>query len=194
MSPGMTSTVRVTGRWSRSRTKASYISPIGSEIGPVQMLVLGFAEPNFTGQIAAELDRLRSLDFIRIVDAMVVNKDDDGDTTSVQVSDLSADEATQMGTIIGALIGFGYGGEDGALEGALAGEEAMVDGHLISDEEAWYVADMIPNGSAAAIILIEHLWAIPLRDAIVSAGGIALADGWIHASDLIEVGVGVADA
>ena len=59
---------------------------------------------------------------------------------------------------------------------ALAGEEAMADGHLISDEEAWYVADTIPNGSAAAIILIEHLWAIPLRDAIISAGGIALAD------------------
>ena len=58
MSPGMTSTVRVTGRWSRSRTKSSYISPMGSEIGPVQMLVLGFAEPNFTGQIAAELDRI----------------------------------------------------------------------------------------------------------------------------------------
>jgi uncharacterized membrane protein len=162
------------------------------EIGPVQMLVLGFAEPNFTGQIAAELDRLRSLDFVRIIDAMVVNKDDDGDITSVQVSDLSPDEATQMGAVIGALIGFGYGGEDGALEGALAGEEAMADGHLISDEEAWYVADTIPNGSAAAIILIEHLWAIPLRDAIVSAGGIALADRWIHASDLIEVGLGAA--
>ena len=72
--------------------------------------------------------------------------------------------------------GFGYGGEDGALEGALAGEEATANGHLISDEEAWYVADTIPNGWAAAIILIEHLWAIPLRDAIVSAGGIALAD------------------
>ena len=163
------------------------------EIGPVQMLVLGFAEPNFTGQIAAELDRLRTLDFIRIVDAMVVNKDADGDITSVQVSDLSADEATQMGAVIGALIGFGEGGEDAAFEGALAGAEAMADGHLIPDEEAWYVADTIPNGSAAAIILIEHLWAIPLRDAIVSVGGIALADRWIHASDLVEVGLGVAD-
>ena len=90
--------------------------------------------------------------------------------------------------------GFGYGGEDGALEGALAGEEAMADGHLISDEEAWRVADTIPNGSAGAIILIEHLWAIPLRDADRLRWGLALADRWIHASDLIEVGLGVADA
>ena len=47
-------------------------------IGPVQMLVLGFAEPNFTGKIAAELDRLRQHEFIKIVDALVVNKDDEG--------------------------------------------------------------------------------------------------------------------
>ena len=45
-------------------------------MGPVQMLVLGFAEPNFTGKIAAELDRLRQSEFVKIVDALVVNKDD----------------------------------------------------------------------------------------------------------------------
>ena len=45
-------------------------------IGPVQMLVLGFAEPNFTGKIAAELDRLREHEFVKIVDALVVQKDE----------------------------------------------------------------------------------------------------------------------
>jgi len=165
------------------------------EVGPVQMLVLGFAEPNFTGAIASELDRLRNLDFIRIVDALVVDKNDQGDITALQVSDLAPDEATQMGAVIGALIGYGEGGgEDAVIEGAAAGAAEMEDGHLIPDEEAWYVADAIPDGSAAAIIMIEHLWAIPLRDAIVAAGGVALADRWIHASDLVAVGVGaVAD-
>jgi uncharacterized membrane protein len=155
------------------------------------MLVLGFAEPNFTGKIAAELDRLRQLEFIKIVDALVVNKDENGDITALQVSDLSDDEATEMGAIAGALIGFGYGGgedEDAIEAGAELGAEAMADGHLIPDEDAWYVADAIPNGSAAAIILLEHLWAIPLRNAIVDAGGIALADEWIHAKDLVAVG------
>jgi uncharacterized membrane protein len=163
------------------------------EIGPVQILVLGFAEPNFTGAIAGELDRLRKLDFIRIVDALVVDKNDQGDITALQVSDLAPDEATQMGAVIGALIGYGEGGdEDAVADGAAAGAAAMEDGHLIPDEEVWYVADAIPDGSAAAIILIEHLWAIPLRDAIVSAGGVALADRWIHAGDLVEVGLGAA--
>jgi len=161
-------------------------------MGPVQMLVLGFAEPNFTGKIAAELDRLRENEFVKIVDALVVQKDDAGDITAVQVTDLSADEAIEMGAIAGALIGIGYGDDDAVEAGAELGAEAMADGHLIGDDEVWYVADAIPNGSAAAIILLEHLWAIPLRDAIVGAGGIALADRWIHALDLVEIGIAAA--
>jgi len=162
-------------------------------IGPVQMLVLGFSEPNFTGKIAAELDRLREHEFVKIVDALVVQKDDAGDITALQVSDLSQDEAMEMGAIAGALVGFGYGEDEDSVEaGAELGAEAGADGHLISEGEVWYVADAIPNGTTAAIILLEHLWAIPLRDAIVDAGGIALADQWIHAKDLISVGVAAA--
>jgi uncharacterized membrane protein len=163
-------------------------------LGPVQMMVIGFAEPNFTGEIAAELDRLRKHEFVRIIDALVVRKDDDGNVTALQASDLSQDEAMEMGAIVGALVGFGYGDDEEAVEaGAVVGAAAGEDGHLIPDEEVWYVADTIPDGSVAAIVLLEHLWAIPLRDAIVGAGGIALADEWIHASDLIAVGVSAAD-
>jgi uncharacterized membrane protein len=163
-----------------------------SVIGPVQMLVLGFSEPNFTGKIAAELDRLRKHEFVKIVDALVVQKDDAGDITALQVSDLGHDEAEDLGVIAGALIGFGYGGDAGMEAGAELGAEAMADGHLIPEDEVWYVADSIPNGTTAAIILLEHLWAIPFRDAIVDAGGIALVDEWIHASDLVAVGAATA--
>jgi uncharacterized membrane protein len=159
--------------------------------GPVQILVLGFSEPEFTGKIAAELERLRGHDLVRVVDALVVQKDDAGDITALQVSDLSLDEATEMGAIAGALIGFGY--DDDATEtGAALGAAAAADGHLIPEEDVWYAADVIPNGSAAAIVILEHRWAIPLRDAISDAGGVALADEWVHASDLIAIGVDAA--
>ncbi len=134
------------------------------QMGPVQMMVLGFAEPDFTGTIVAELNRLRNEDLVRIVDALVVNKDDDGEITAVQVSDLTPDEAMEMGAIAGALIGLGEGDEEAAIEGAILGAEEGADGHLIPDDEVWYAADVIPNGSAAAIVLIEHLWAVPLRE------------------------------
>jgi uncharacterized membrane protein len=162
--------------------------------GPVQMLVIGFAEPNFTGEILAELQRLKDADVIRLVDLLVVAKDEDGDVTSVQTSDLSTDEAMEYGAMAGALIGLGTGGPDDVEAGALVGAAAGEDGHLIDQGDVWFVADTIPEGTAAAIALIEHRWAIPLRDSIVGAGGIALSDRWIHPADLVAVGLAAAGA
>ena len=51
----------------------------------------------------------------------------------------------------------------------------------------------IPTGTTAAVALLEHRWAIPLRDGILDAGGVVLADEWIHARDLIAVGLAAAD-
>jgi hypothetical protein len=48
-------------------------------------------------------------------------------------------------------------------------EEAVDCVHIFSDEQAWDVLEEIPNDSVAAIILLEHHWAVPLRDAIVRA-------------------------
>jgi len=161
-------------------------------MGPVQLLVLGFAEPNFTGKIAAEVDRLRENEMIRLVDLLIVQKDEAGDITTIQMSDLSLDEAVELGAVAGALIGLGTGDEEAVEAGAVLGAEAAEDGHLIPEEDAWYIADTIPEGSVAAIVLIEHVWAIPLREAILDAGGIALADEWIHPQDLIAIGVDAA--
>jgi uncharacterized membrane protein len=164
-------------------------------IGPVQMLVLGFDDPNFDGSILAELERLREMEMIRLIDMMAVQKDEEGNLIALQMSDLTEDDRVELGAVVGALIGAGAAGEEGMEEGALLGAEAALegDGHLIDEDEVWYIADVIPNGSAAAIALIEHRWLIPLRDAIAAAGGTALADEWIHAKDLIAIGVEAAE-
>ena len=158
-------------------------------VGPVQILVIGFNEPDFRGQIRAELDRLRESDVVRLIDAIVVTKDDDGNLERMQLSDLTPEEAEEFGAMAGALIGFGFGGDEESMEaGAAMGAAAGEDGHIL-DEDIWYVDDAIPNGSAAAIALIEHRWAIPLREAINSAGGFHLADAWVHPTDLIAIGL-----
>jgi hypothetical protein len=77
--------------------------------------------------------------------------------------------------------------------GAIAGMDAGADGHLINESEVWDVADSIEPGSAAAIALIEHVWAVPLRAAIAKAGGVAVSDEWVHPLDLVEIGLLVAD-
>ena len=158
-------------------------------IGPVQMLIVGFDEPKFKGEVLEELKRLKDEDIIRLIDLAVVRKDDEGNIETLHTSDLSEDEAMEFGAYVGALIGLGAAGEEGAEAGALAGAEALADQQVFDDDQVWYVADAIPNGTAAGIALIEHRWAIPLRDAIARAGGIPLADEWIHATDLVGIGL-----
>ena len=161
----------------------------GFPIGPVQLLVLVFVDDTFSGKILPELRRLRDLDVVRLVDLLVVRKSDAGDIESAQVSDLEPEEAEAFGTLIGALVGFGTGDPDEVERGAAAGAAEGADGHLLDDDAVWYLADAIPNGSAAAIALIEHRWAIGTREAIRAAGGVSVTDAWVHPADLAAAGL-----
>ncbi len=165
-------------------------------IGPVQLIVLGFKNPDFHGEIIAELERLRASDTIRVIDSLAVYKDADGEIEVEHLINLSKSEAIELGTKIGALIGLGIEGEEGAEAGAIAGaEEADADGgvNVFTEEEGWDILEEIPNNSAAALVLLEHHWAVPLRDAIVRAGGFRISDGFISPLDLVEIGLMEAD-
>ncbi len=159
-------------------------------IGPVQLVVLGFNQPDFHGEIIAELERLRASDTIRVIDSLVVYKDAAGDVEVEHLSNLSTEEAMELGSVVGALVGLGIEGDKGFEAGAIAGAEAAEDGiHAFSDEQAWDVIEEIPNDSAAALVLLEHHWAVPLRDAVARAGGFRISDGFISPLDLVAVGL-----
>ena len=161
----------------------------GMVIGPVQALVVGFGDDRFTGEILPELRRLREADVIRLIDLLFVQKDGSGTVVAVEQTDLSREEMMEFGAYVGALVGFGAGGEDEAEAAAIAGARELEDQQMYDEAEVWYLSDAIPNGTSAAIVLIEHRWAIPLRDKIRKAGGVPLADQWIHPEDLIAIGM-----
>ena len=167
-------------------------------IGPVQLIVLGFEHPEFHGEIIEELERLRESDTVRVIDALAVHKDADGEIEVVHLSNLTKDEAIELGSKVAALIGLGIDGEEGMVAGAEAGAEAAAEragngGSVFTDEDAWDVLEEIPNDSAAALLLLEHHWAVPLRDAIARAGGFRISDGFISPLDLVEIGLMSAD-
>ena len=139
-------------------------------LGPVQLLVVAFDRPDFSGELLAELKRLRDSDVVRVIDLLVVHKGADGAVERVA----HPGAAAGGGAVVGALIGL---------------DEAPVDGAAASDEDLWSLDDAIPDDSAAAIALIEHRWAIGTRDAIRAAGGVPLADAWVHPDDLAAAGV-----
>ncbi len=159
-------------------------------IGPVQLLVLGFTHPDFHGQILEELEKLRESDTVRVIDALAVHKDAQGEIEVMHLSNLSREEAIEFGSKVAALVGLGIEGEEGMEVGAELGAEAGAEGiEVFSDEDAWDVIEEIPNDSAAALLLIEHHWAVPLRDAIWRAGGFRISDGFISPLDLVEIGL-----
>ncbi|PRY30835.1 hypothetical protein [Pseudosporangium ferrugineum] len=162
-------------------------------IGPVQMIVLGFDHPHFHGEVIAELEALRRSDTVRVIDALAVYKDARGQIEVEHLSNLSTEEAVELGSKIGALLGLGIDGEAGMETGATAGAEAGLAGvRAFSDEDAWDILAEIPDDSAAALLLIEHHWAVPLRDAIARAGGRRISDGFISPFDLVAIGLATA--
>jgi len=158
--------------------------------GPIQVFVIGFDKFEATGRIMAELRRVRKRGVIRLVDVIFVQKDKHGSIeNSMHLTDLSENERERLGSIAGGLIGL----HEGGLEGMLVGEE--LGALAVAERDAGLgvdrmneLAESIPAGGAAAILVIEHHWAAELRDAIVDAGGFALMQAMISPDALALVG------
>ena len=159
-------------------------------IGPVQLLIFALDRPDFDGSVIAELDRLKDSGVVRLVDGAVIYKDADGDVAIYERSDLTIEEAEELGAIVGALIGLGAAGEGGAALGAEIGAEAAEEGiGLLDAEDLEDIIEDLPADSAVAAILLEHRWAIPLREAVSKVGGAPVVDEWVHPMDLVAVGL-----
>jgi uncharacterized membrane protein len=160
---------------------------VGGDIGapgPVQLLVIAFADGKFDGRVLEELRRLREHDVVRLLDLLFVVKDEDGAVFELETSDLSAAESAEYGALVREL--FGTGGDDEGAVGRGPDATATVarNGSLLDLADAWFLADVIPAGTAAAVVLLEHRWARALRDAVEAADGHDLVDTWVHPRDL----------
>lgn len=162
--------------------------------GPLQLIVIGFDAPEPDGSVLAELNAIREQGFIRLVDALGVIKDEEGSVWSAEVSDLEEDEAVLAGAAIGALLGAGAAGVEGAEVGALTGAERAAEVYEfgLDVEDIQAVADQIPPGGAALLMLVEHRWLIPLRDAIRAQGGIVYAQEFLSPETLTAIGAELA--
>src|SRR5215470_9018590 len=163
-----------------------------AEMGPVQILTLVFDGNHFKGEILPELERLKKLGVIRIIDLLFVRKDSMGAVATMTATDLDWEEAADFGAMVGSLIGWGIGGEHGSEIGWISGAADSASGHAFGEDEQFGLVQTIPNGSSAAIALIEHVWAKPLRAAIRRAGGVEVANDWLRMEDLIRIGLSAA--
>lgn len=157
-------------------------------IGPIQMVVLGFPDTGLLeGRIAEELALLSDVGLIRIVNAVFVAREGD-EALMVQVSDLDDEQREMLGAVIGAVMGViadeDLGAEVGAEVGAQAAAGTGMAGAIAED-----ILEDLPEDSAALVLVVEHRWLIPLRDAVRDAGGIVMARQSIGLEELISLGL-----
>jgi hypothetical protein len=122
-------------------------------LGPIEVLEIGFPGNEFNGEILPELERLVESNTISIIDGLFLQKGDDGEVAFFELEDVGADESVAR----------------------LAALLDQVEG-LISDEDVTELASGLAPNSSAAILVFEHTWAKPLRDAIVGSGGVLAAN------------------
>jgi uncharacterized membrane protein len=152
---------------------------MANDIGPIQLFVIDFERPEFTGRIAGELEALRTSGEIRIVDSLAVVKDAAGDTMTMRWSDLEETDQIPAGTVIGGLLGFELATEGPVDAGAIA--RAVADENPDAAERATIAAlfAQVPRGGAMLLLLIEHRWALPLTNAVRGAGGVLTGEQMI---------------
>jgi uncharacterized membrane protein len=156
----------------------------------LQLLVVGFVDPKLDGSVLGALADASDAGMIRVVDLLGVYKGEDGTVLAAEATDLTEDEAITYGAWVGALIGLGADGVEGAEAGAIAGAIHAMDEYEygIDADGLATIADDIPPGGAGMLLVIEHTWAIPLRDAIRASGGIMIAQDFLSPEALIAIG------
>ena len=125
------------------------------ELGPVDYIVVEFPGSKFNGEIAPALDDLVDRGIVRVLDLVVLQKDDKGAIEAIELSDLDESEA-------------------GSLR-AYETELAM----LLSEDDVLAVAEAIEPGTTAAVLVWENTWAVPFATAVRHSGGQLVAGGRI---------------
>ncbi|HEX6555469.1 MAG TPA: DUF6325 family protein [Ktedonobacteraceae bacterium] len=122
-------------------------------LGPLEYVMVAFEGNRFSGQILSELRAAQEKGIIRVIDVLVIKKDEQGGVMALETSDLSEEEARPFGFLAGDLLS------------------------IFEPDDVEATASQMPNNSAAGLLLIEHSWAIPLKEAILNAGAVARAGG-----------------
>jgi Family of unknown function (DUF6325) len=147
--------------------------------GPIQVLVVGFDRPTFSGEVLAEFTRLRDAGIVRLVDLLVVSRTEEG---AFETLALPEGVEADFGDLAARVLGQAENAREPMAHTGEPGEPAAQAAE-IDAASTWSLTDAIPIGRTAAVALIEHTWAASLSEAIQHAGGTFLDETWLAPED-----------
>ena len=124
--------------------------------GPLEYVVIGFDVNRFAGEILPKLLDIERQGCVRMVDLVFLSKDEAGNLTILEISDLGEADAAAYEPLISEFHG------------------------LLTAEDVAEIAVELPENTSAAVALFEHRWALGLQWAVKAAGGQILDSGFIH--------------
>lgn len=124
--------------------------------GPIDYIIVGFEGNKFDGSILREIGAAIDKGIISLVALSLVSKDMEGVVTTLDISTPQDDYLVEFT------------------------QKYPVSGAVIDKDDIDEVADLLENNTSAGLLAVEHVWAKPLKQAILNAGGVLIADGRIH--------------
>ncbi len=124
-------------------------------LGPLEYIMVAFEGNRFSGQILSELRAAQEKGIIRVIDLLVIKKDEQGKVTAQELTDLDEEEARPFGFLAGKLL------------------------NIFEPDDVEVTASQMPNNSAAGLLLLEDTWAKPLKEAILNAGAVGRTGGMV---------------
>ena len=138
-------------------------SDVGAEVGPAEMMLIGFPGNRFDGSILPALQELVEAGTVRVIDLVVVRKDADGEVSAAEVTELDGDDATPFDDVDGEV------------------------GELFTDEDLAMAGEQLDPDSSAVLVLWEDTWAVRLSAAVAGCGGQVLMHDRIPAAVMADV-------
>lgn len=146
----------------------------------MQLLVIVFDNPDFHGRIRSELESVLEKGMIRLIGLLFIWKDEKGNVASFKTTQLDEEERARLIDFIEGLTGNGAFRGEGAKKDASEGVgEAARENCGITEEDILEITEAVPENTAAAILVVEHLWAKNLKNAVRDAGGMLVSQGML---------------
>lgn len=133
------------------------------EIGPLEYVVIGFQDTHFTDEVIPALNAIQQTGAVRVVDLLFVRKDAEGTVTIQELSEFSEDDLHAYEGMMEDLVG------------------------LFTTEDVAQLVEQLPASASAVILLLEHTWALDLKDAVSKAGGVLFTGGMVSLEALQQV-------